>query len=265
MGESGSAAVLLGRHGAVVQLVLNRPERLNAIDEDMATGLRASLELVAADRDCRCLTITGSGRAFCVGQSLSEGATGQALRRDIAGLVRTRYIPIVSGIRALSVPVVAEVNGIATGAGFALALAADIRLASDAAWFACGFSNIGLVPDSGASFFLGRYVGLSRALEFAITGRRISAPEALTLGLVTRVFPAKTFEDDCLAFAEELAAGPTRAFALTKTALNMGLSHTLEDQMEREAQLQQEASETDDFQEGLDAFRERRAPRFKGH
>jgi 2-(1,2-epoxy-1,2-dihydrophenyl)acetyl-CoA isomerase len=264
MGDSGHEAVLLRKQGAVTQLVLNRPLSLNAIDEEMAAGLRDGLELVAVDRDCRCLTITGTGRGFCAGQSLAGSPDSEMLPQAVGGLIRSRYVPIISLIRSVSVVVVAEVNGLATGSGFAIALAADIRLASEAAWFSCGFSKIGLVPDSGASFFLSRYLGYPKAFEIAATGRRISAAEALSLGLVSRVYPADTFAADCLAFAEEVAAGPTRALALTKKALDLGLVQTLEEQMELEAVLQQEASETDDFREGLDAFRERRAPRFEG-
>jgi 2-(1,2-epoxy-1,2-dihydrophenyl)acetyl-CoA isomerase len=264
MGETRAEAVLLRQRGSVTQLVLNRPLSLNAIDEEMAAQLRERLEFVGADRGCRCLTITGAGRGFCAGQSLAGGETADAIPRDIAGLIRSRYIPIIVGIRALPVPVVAEVNGIAAGAGFALALAADIRLAAANAWFSCGFSKIGLVPDSGTSFFLTRYLGLSRAFEMAATSRRISAAEALSLGLVSHVFPAGTFPEDCLAFAQQLAAGPTRALALTKKALSLGMVQNLEDQLELEAELQQEASETDDFREGIAAFRQRREPRFEG-
>jgi len=263
MAATDEEAVLVRHRGAVSQLVLNRPSSLNAFDEQLAATLLKQLDLVAADPGCRCLTITGAGRGFCAGQSLAGGANG--LPRDIGALVRSRYIPIITRIRELPIPVVAEVNGVAAGAGFALALAADIRLASESAWFSCAFSKIGLAPDSGASYFLVRYLGLSRAFEIAATSRRISPSEAFDLGLVAQVYPADTFTDQCQAFAQRLAAGPTRALALTKKALSLALVQNLETQLEVEADLQQQASETKDFQEGVSAFTERRDPKFHGH
>ncbi|HUY24328.1 MAG TPA: enoyl-CoA hydratase-related protein [Candidatus Saccharimonadales bacterium] len=255
-------AVLVQRRGTVTRLTLNRPLSLNAIDEGLAATLIRELQRVAADPRCRCLTITGAGRGFCAGQSLAGGA-GE-LPKDIGALVRSRYIPIIKSIRALPIPVVAEVNGVAAGAGFALALAADIRLASENAWFSCGFAKIGLVPDSGLSYFLPRSLGISRAFEMTATSRPISASEAYDLGLVAHVYPADSCTAEFQAFAQQLAAGPTRALALTKTALTLGLVQHLDDQLELEAQLQQEASETSDFGEGVTAFLERREPHFEG-
>lgn len=264
MDVAGSEAVLLRRQESVTQLILNRPASLNSIDEEMAAGIRGGLDLVRGDRRCRALVITGAGRGFCSGQALPTGGTDVELPADVAGLVRTRYLPIVTKIRDLPIPVIASVNGVAAGAGFSLALAADFRVASDAAWFSSAFARIGLVPDSGASFFLARYLGFPRALEVALTGRRISALEARDLGLVSRVFPAASFAEDSSEFARELAAGPTRAFGLTKRALSRALTNTLEEQLELEATLQQAASETDDFREGLRAFRDKRVPKFEG-
>jgi len=264
MDGEGSEAVLLRRSGAVVELVLNRPEHLNAIDEEVASGLRDGLELVGNDPDCRCLVLTGSGRGFCSGQALAA-IGGQGLPQDVAQLVRDRYIPLVTQIRGLPLPVIAAVNGVAAGAGLSLALAADLRVASDAAWFSCGFSRIGLVPDAGASFFLPRYVGLAKALELALTGRRMEAVEAASLGLVAHVYPAQTFARDYAELAQGFAAGPTRAFALTKKAFGQAMEVSLAEQLELEARLQQEASETEDFREGVSSFREKRPPRFAGH
>ncbi|HVC22656.1 MAG TPA: enoyl-CoA hydratase-related protein [Candidatus Dormibacteraeota bacterium] len=264
MVKTKSSVVLVQKRGPVTRIVLNNAPRLNAIDSEMASALLAALKDVGDDPACRCLSITGSGRSFSAGQALPAHHGGEELPRDIARLIRTSYIPIISQIRALGIPVVADVNGLATGAGFALALAADIRLASQAAWFSCGYAAIGLVPDAGCSYFLSRYLGLPKALEIALTGRRIQALEAQSLGLVASVFSERAFTDECLAFARRLAAGPTRAYALTKRALSLGLVHTLDEQMELEASLQQEASETDDFREGVASFRDRRTPHFTG-
>ncbi|HUY57261.1 MAG TPA: enoyl-CoA hydratase-related protein [Candidatus Micrarchaeaceae archaeon] len=264
MGRETSKSVLLRRSGAVIELVLNRPERLNAIDDEVAADLLEGLESVAGEPGCRCLVITGSGRGFCSGQALPSAQSG-SLPRQIGALVRERYIPLVTAIQLLPIPVLAAVNGVAAGAGFALALAADLRVAADDAWFTCGFAAIGLVPDSGASYFLPRYLGLSKALQLALTSERLSAPKAAELGLLARVFPAASFHRDSLAFAQELASGPTKAFALTKQAFREGLGFNLGAQLELEADLQQQASETADFREGLLAFRQKRPPRFTGH
>jgi len=263
MGQSSPAPVLVRREGSVIELVLNRPERLNAIDEEVAAGLRDRLGVVAEDPNCRCLVITGTGRGFCSGQALPS-TEGGGLPGNAGDLVRERYTPLVTTLRHLPIPVLAAVNGIAAGAGFALALAADLRVAADDAWFTCGFAAVGLVPDTGASYFLPRSVGLSMAVQLAFTGERLSALAAAELGLVARVFPAASFHDDYLAFARELASGPTRAFALTKQAFRDGWESSLDAQLETEARLQQQASETADFREGLLAFREKRPPRFTG-
>ncbi|MFZ0995057.1 MAG: enoyl-CoA hydratase-related protein [Candidatus Dormiibacterota bacterium] len=257
-------AVLLRRDGSVTELVLNRPHHLNAIDDEVADGLLRGLDLVGEDANCRCLVITGSGRGFCSGQALGSSDNGDEFPQEVGALVRRRYVPLVTKIRGLSLPVVAAVNGVAAGAGFSLALAADLRVASEAAWFSCGFAGIGLIPDSGASFFLPRFFGLAKALELALTARRVDAVEAARLGLVSHVYPADTFSHNYSALAHDLAQGPTRAFALTKMALSQATTNSLSQQLELEAMLQQEASETDDFHEGLSAFRDRRAPQFVG-
>ncbi|MGA7087113.1 MAG: enoyl-CoA hydratase-related protein [Candidatus Dormiibacterota bacterium] len=265
MSADREEAVLLRRDGPVTELVLNRPDRLNAIDDELADGILRGLDRVGADESCRCLVITGSGRGFCSGQALGGFGSGTALPQEVGALIRHRYIPIVTKIRDLPLPVVAAVNGAAAGAGFSLALAADLRVASEAAWFSCAFAGIGLVPDSGASFFLPRYLGLSKAVELALTAKRLSAVEAATLGLVAHVYPAESFPHDYSALARQFAQGPTRAFALTKMALSQATANSLPQQLELEAVLQQEAAETDDFREGLSAFREKRAPQFVGH
>lgn len=258
------AAVLTRCIDSVTVITLNRPERLNVIDDVLAKRLRTEVARVGEDRSCRCLVITGSGRAFCAGQAL-PAREEEALPEDIAGLIRERYLPIIMGLYRLTIPVLAAVNGLATGAGFSLALAADIRIASEAAWFSCGFSKIGLVPDAGATYFLPRLVGISQATRLAFSGERVAALSAQQMGLVASVHPAEDFEVAYLAVADELAHGPTAALARTKQALRASFHASLDQQLELEAQLQQASSLTSDFREGLRAFRERRPPNFRGH
>jgi len=259
------AVLQVQRTGPVTTLILNRPALLNAIDRDLALRLADAIATAAKDTECRCLVITGSGRAFCAGQALGAAGTTDALPADIGGLIRERYFPIIHGLQQLQVPVLAAVNGLTVGAGLSLALAADIRIASEESWFSCSFAQVGLVPDAGATYFLPRLLGPGRALYYAMTGDRISARTALDLGLVTTLFPAASFREESLAFAQRLAAGPTRALGMTKLALRRAHEVGLNEQMELEARLQQSASETDDFVEGLRAFREKELPSFQGH
>lgn len=264
MTDKGSESpVLTETVGSVTLLTLNRPRRLNAIDSYMAAELNVALNRVAQDPQCRCLVITGCGRAFCTGQELPTRGDGE-LPQDLEGLIRDRYVPMIARLRNLRIPVLAAVNGPATGAGWSLALAADLRVASDEAWFSCGFAQIGLVPDAGASYFLPRMLGLSRSLHLALTGERLTAVAAYELGLVSYVFDPGDFRDRFMHFAAELAAGPTVAFGLTKQAFEVSFASTLMEQLEFEASLQQASSQTNDFCEGLQAFRERRPPVFRG-
>jgi 2-(1,2-epoxy-1,2-dihydrophenyl)acetyl-CoA isomerase len=250
--------------GPVTTLLLNRPTQLNAIDQELAHALAEEIERAGSNRDCRCLVITGAGRAFCAGQALGPSGSVDELPQDIEGLIRERYVPIILGLRRLEIPVVAAVNGLAVGAGFSLALAADIRIAAEDSWFSCSFAQIGLVPDSGATHFLPQLLGPGRALHYAMTGDRIPAHAALDMGLVTAVFPTASFGEESLAFAQRLAAGPTKALGMTKLSLARTSDIGLVEQLEFEAKLQQAASETDDFAEGLRAFRAKDRPNFSG-
>ncbi|MHB1575492.1 MAG: enoyl-CoA hydratase-related protein [Candidatus Dormibacteria bacterium] len=263
VGDTSAQPLLIERSGSVTTLVLNRPAQLNAIDRELSLALIEAVRKVAGDDGCRCLVLTGAGRAFCSGQAL--GSVDDPLPSDIEGFIHERYTPLVLGLQSLPIPVVAGVNGLAAGAGLSLALAADIRIAATSAWFSCAFAQIGLVPDSGATYFLSRYLGMGPALHYALTGERITAERALELGLVTKTLAPEDFHLGIDEFAHDLARGATTALGMTKLALYSGASAGLEDQLALEAKFQQAASETKDFHEGLAAFREKRPPHFTGN
>jgi 2-(1,2-epoxy-1,2-dihydrophenyl)acetyl-CoA isomerase len=251
--------VLTSRDGGVLTITLNRPDKLNALDASVHARLRSALA-EAGDGGVRAVVLTGAGRGFCVGQDLTEfGETP-----DIAAALRERYHPNVLAIRALEKPVLAAVNGVAAGAGLSLACACDLRVASDAAVFVPGFIGIGLVPDAGGPYFLERLLGAPRAFELMASGRRLSAEEALAWGLVSEVVEAGAFEQRVGEVAAEWAARPTRGVALTKRLFDVAERATLEQTLELEAELQAEATQTEDFAEGVAAFLEKREPRFSG-
>lgn len=251
--------VEVSRREAVLTITLNRPDVLNAFDDAMHDGLRAALDQ-AGDDDVRAVVITGAGRGFCVGQDVSALTDPDA----IGELLRRRYNRNILALRSLRKPVIAAVNGPAAGAGLALAAACDVRVGACTAVFVPAFVNIGLVPDSGATYFLTRILGPARALEWMASGRRLSGEEALAWGLVSELVPADALAGRAAALADELAALPTAAIALHKQLFDRAPANTLADQLELEASLQVEAAGTADFAEGLAAFREKRAPRFRG-
>ncbi len=253
------AEVEVGRDGDVQTITLNRPDKLNAFTRGVHEELRAALE-EARDPAVRAVVITGAGRGFSAGQDL--GAFGEA--GDVGAMLRATYHVNVLAIRSLEKPVIAAVNGVCAGAGLSLACACDIRLASDAAFFVPGFVGIGLIPDSGGTFFLQRLLGTARAFEWMTSNRRLTAAEAHAWGLVSEVIEADSFAERVSAHAAELAAAPTRAIALTKRLYDEAATSTLEEQLEREAEAQAEAVQTTDFREGVAAFREKREARFSG-
>ena len=240
------AEVETARDGAVLTVTLNRPDVLNALNVATLQQLEAALKAARAD-DVRAVVITGAGRGFCVGQDLSEFREDAG---DIGTRLRGNYHPSIKAIRALEKPVIAAVNGAAAGAGLSLACACDLRIASDQATFVPAFVNIGLVPDSGGTFFVTRLVGQARAFEWLCSGRRLTAAEALS---------ARAGQ-----VASELAALPTRAIGMTKRLLDRASTATLDEQLEWEAQLQTAATQTEDFREGVAAFLEKRPPSFEG-
>ncbi len=251
--------VQVDRRDAVLTITLNRPDVLNAFDDAMHAGLRAALD-EARDGTVRAVVVTGAGRGFCVGQDVSA-FTGQG---DLGDLLRRTYHPNILALRDLAKPVIAAVNGAAAGAGLSLAAACDVRIASSRAVFVPAFVNIGLVPDSGATHFLARILGPARALEWMLSGRRLTAAEALAWGLVSEVVEPDDLPARAAALAATLAALPTAAIGLHKRLFDAAPLHTLEEQLELEAHLQAAAAATADFAEGVTAFRERRPPEFRG-
>ncbi len=253
------AEVEVGRDGGVQTITLNRPDKLNAFTHGLHEELHAALE-EARDPAVRAVVITGAGRGFSAGQDLTAFGEGG----DVAAMLRVTYHVTILAIRSLEKPVIAAVNGVCAGAGLSLACACDIRLASDAAFFVPGFVGIGLVPDSGGTYFIQRLLGTARAFEWMTSNRRLTAAEAHAWGLVSEVVEADSFPDRVAERAAELAAGPTRAIALTKRLYDEAATATLSEQLEREAEAQAEAAATDDFREGVAAFGEKRDARFSG-
>jgi 2-(1,2-epoxy-1,2-dihydrophenyl)acetyl-CoA isomerase len=254
------AEVETTREGAVLTITFNRPDVLNAFNKALHDQLSAALKQ-ARDPEIRALVVTGAGRGFCVGQDLTEF---QDAAGDISERLRTSYHPNIHAVRALEKPVIAAINGAAAGAGLSFACACDIRIAADSAAFIPAFINIGLIPDAGGSFFIGRLLGASRAFEWMASGRRLSAEEALDWGLVSEVVEADTLPARAAELAAALAAMPTRGVGMTKRLFDAGGTNTLDEQLELEAQLQSAATKTEDFREGVTAFLEKRDPEFKG-
>jgi len=254
------AEVETSREGAVLTITLNRPDVLNALNSAAHKALGAALKEARAD-DVRAVVLTGAGRGFCVGQDLTEFRDEAG---DIGSRLRGNYHPTIKAIRALEKPVIAAVNGAAAGAGLSLACACDLRIASDQATFVPAFVNIGLVPDSGGTFFVTRLVGQARAFEWLCSGRRLTAAEAEQWGVVSEVVQADALTTRAAELARELAALPTRAIGMTKRLLDRAPTAGLDHQLEWEAQLQTAATRTDDFREGVAAFLEKRPADFQG-
>jgi 2-(1,2-epoxy-1,2-dihydrophenyl)acetyl-CoA isomerase len=250
----------------VAVLLLDRPEVLNAFDEDLGRETLDAVRRASADESVRCIVVTGAGKAFSSGEDLGALAEGYE-KGDVPELGQTlvrRYNPLIRALRAAPKPVVAAVNGVAAGAGASVALACDFRIASERAKLVLAFIKVGLVPDSGALWFLTKMIGSSRTWQLAATGEPLSAEEGLELGVFHRVVPAERFDEEWRALAVELAAGPTRGFALTKELIATATTARLDDQLDAEVKAQTEAGVTEDHLEGVTGFLEKRPPVFKG-
>lgn len=253
----------LGFHitDGVAVITLNRPDKLNSFNNSMGSNLQTALDHCMENSEIRCVLLTGAGRGFCAGQDLEEAVSGIA---EIEEHVENKYNPLVRKIRAIEKPVIAAVNGVAAGAGANLAFCCDIILATESAKFIQSFVNIGLIPDTGGTYFLPRLVGLHKASVMMMLGEKVSAEEAKDLGLVYKIFTDGELLNGAMELAKRMAQMPTRGIGLTKKALNYSLRNTMNEQLAVERDLQGEAGRTADNAEGINAFLEKRKPVFKG-
>lgn len=256
------AEIIFEINNGIAFVTLNRPEKLNAFNRPMALLLQEKL-IACKDAAVRCVYLTGTGKGFCAGQDLEEipDPTGPGMNR----ILKEQFNPIIIQLQQLQKPVVAAVNGVAAGAGANIALACDIVVAHEQATFIQAFSKIGLIPDSGGTFFLPRLIGYQKAMALMMLGDKVSATEACTMGMIYKIFQAGEFETASKQLANTLAAMPTQALAYIKQALQTSADQTLEKQLALEDELQQKAAATHDFKEGVAAFMQKRAPHFKGH
>lgn len=261
-----TSPVRLERDGAVAVITLDRPDVLNAFDEAMTMALSAAVRDVAEDRAVRAVVITGAGRAFSAGQDLRDRAAAldRGSELHLGDELRRRYHPVVTAIREMRKPVIAAVNGVVAGAGLGVVCSCDLRVASASAVFRAAWAKVGLVPDAGSAYFLPRIVGWGRALHLMLSGEGVPADEALRIGLVTRVWTDAEFAAGWHALAQELAAGATEAFALTKQGLNAAWERDLQEFLGVEADLQDRAGRGRDYAEGVRAFLEKRRASFEG-
>lgn len=255
-------SILKNIENGVLTLTLNRPSVFNSFNREMALALQEALKEGERNEEVRAIIIIGEGKAFCAGQDLAEATdpNGPALQT----IVKDHYNPIIELIRTIEKPIIAGVNGVAAGAGANIALACDITFAKESASFIQAFSKIGLIPDSGGTFFLPRIIGAQKALALMMTGDKISANDAEKMNMIYKAVPDELFENELYKFANQIAKMPTKGLGLTKKAVNASFTNNLTTQLALEEVLQTEAGQTYDFKEGVNAFLEKRAPEFKG-
>ncbi|OCA91517.1 2-(1,2-epoxy-1,2-dihydrophenyl)acetyl-CoA isomerase [Bacillus sp. FJAT-27225] len=246
--------------GKTAWITLNRPDKLNAFTAKLNKEVGEAVRKASRDNVVRAIVLTGAGRAFCSGQDLSDVNS----ETNYAEILRNHYNPMVLEIEKCEKPIIAAVNGVAAGAGMSLALACDFRIVSEKASFLQAFIHVGLVPDAGNLYYLPRIVGHAKAIELAVLGEKVSAEEANRLGLVTKLVPADSFLDETAAFADRLASMPTKAIGLIKRNLKASWDASIYSFLDRDAQSQRIASLTEDHQEGVTAFLEKRKPEFRG-
>jgi len=255
-------AILFSVESGVAFITMNRPDKLNSFNRPMALQLQGILDECASDENIRAIYLTGAGKGFCAGQDLAEvvDPEGPGMQR----ILSEHYNPIVQRLREIQKPVVAAVNGVAAGAGANIAFACDFVVSKSSASFIQAFSKIGLIPDSGGTFTLPRLIGFQRASALMMLGDKVSAAEALQMGMLYKVFEDEVFESESKKLAVQLATMPTKALGYIKQALNASATNTIQSQLALEDQLQQKAAATADFKEGVDAFLAKRAPQYKG-
>ncbi|WP_438945445.1 enoyl-CoA hydratase-related protein [Sediminibacterium sp.] len=256
-------AILFSVESGVAFITMNRPDKLNSFNRAMALQLQAILDECASEENIRAIYLTGAGKGFCAGQDLAEvvDPEGPGMQR----ILSEHYNPIVQRLREIQKPVVAAVNGVAAGAGANIAFACDIVVSKSSASFIQAFSKIGLIPDSGGTFTLPRLIGFQRASALMMLGDKVSAAEALQMGMLYKVFEEEVFETESKKLALQLATMPTKALGYIKQALNASATNTIQSQLALEDELQQKAAATADFKEGVDAFLAKRAPQYKGY
>mgnify|MGYP003616923622 CR=1 FL=1 len=254
--------ILIEKINSITKISLNRADKYNSFCREMALEMQQALDDAAKDENVRCVYITGIGKAFCAGQDLAEAIEDNGI--ELAQIVSEHYNPIIQKMRAMPKPIICAVNGVAAGAGANIAIAGDIVVASQSASFIQAFSKIGLIPDSGGTFYLPRLIGFQRATAFMMLGDKIMAKDAEEMGMIYKSFSDETFIDESWKVATTLTSMPTKGLALTKELLNQSYNNTLEQQLILEGNIQVKAAQTFDYQEGVNAFLEKRKPEFKG-
>lgn len=256
------SSVLFLKENGVGYITLNRPDKYNSYNREMALALQGYLDACEADDEVRCIYLTGAGKGFCSGQDLSEAMNPTP--EEFERMVREHYNATILRLRKIEKPIIAAVNGVAAGAGANIALACDIVLASESASFLQAFSKIGLIPDSGGTFFLPRLVGMQRAAALMMTGEKVGAADAVAMGMIYKSYADDVFEAESKKMAMTLAQMPTKGIGLTKRLLNQSYSNDLQQQLDMEKEVQVQAGTSEDFREGVLAFLEKRKPVFKG-